>query len=618
MFKIKKLLVYFFSFLLVQAPTLVLAQTVDPLFNPNKLIEDGVFVDTKTFGGPEGIQKFLENKKSVLANTDPAFLVMLKEPTATILKEGLEDPRPNLGRLRTAAELIWDASLQSGLNPQVILVTLQKEQGLITNHSNVPPEKLQKILNAALGFACPDSGGCGDVLPGFYFQLFGNFDSQGNRYLGAARSLVKSYSSPNGRGPLYNGRAAQVGETVIIENTTGEPYNAQPSQSVTLSNKATAALYRYTPHVFNGNYNFWKYFQEWFKYPNGTLLSLASDSKIYIIQNGLKQLVPDFVVKARTLDLSKKIIVSPTELSAYSDSKVYGPADNTIVKIDQDPKQYVFLNNIKYPASEFVLKQRGLLNSLALSISAAEGSLFETGAVLPPSEGTIIRGNIGQAVYLVEGSTLKLFSSFTFKQRKVKTSQVVLVPDDELNTYLKQGFVAPLDGTLVKSEKNQTVYLIENGFKHPFSSEIFKNRGLSYKNIAVLADEEVSSIPIGSFAVPKDVTWLADAKTGQMYLFKEGSLHKISSYVAKTRKITPDYFFSPGEIAEWPEGIAYPPKNGALVSGDKEKTVYLVEKGQLRALTAAAFKNRRLSFKNVANLPQAEVDAYAKGDVITK
>jgi hypothetical protein len=141
----------------------------------------------------------------------------------------------------------------------------------------------------------------GNLFPGFYFQLFGNYDSANNRYIGASKSLMKSFSTDGGRGPIINGSSAKVGQTITIENTTGAPYNAPASTLVTLANKATAALYRYTPHVFNGNYNFWKFFQNWFRFPNGTVLGIAGDAKNYIIQNGTRMLLPDFVAKARNL-----------------------------------------------------------------------------------------------------------------------------------------------------------------------------------------------------------------------------------------------------------------------------------------------------------------------------
>lgn len=617
MLNIKQKALRIISVLLLSTfPTSVLAQ-IDPAFNPNKLIEDNIFADIQTFGGAEGVQKFLESRNSVLANTNPSFLVMLKEPDASLLKQGLEDPNPNLGRLRTAAELIWDASRQSGLNPQVIIVTLQKEQGLITNYQNTPPENLQKILDKAMGFDCPDDGGCGNLFPGFYYQLFGNFDSAGNRYLGAAKSLMKSFGFPEGRGPLINGSVSRVGQSIILDNISNTP-EVQPSQTITLLNRATAALYRYTPHVFNGNYNFWRFFQEWFRYPNGTLFALAGDIKTYIVQNGTKQLVPEFVARARNLNLASKITISPNEFESYPSDKVYGPADNTVVKAENDSRLYVFLKNAKHPVSEFVLSQRGLSAVNALPISQAESALFEQGPVLPPQDGSIIRGQVDRGVYLVENSRLKLFSEYTFKQRKISGKQITLVPDAEIATYEKQGFVPPLDNTLIKAADSPAVYLMQNGLKKPLSAELFKNRGLSFKNVVVLSSEEVGALTIGAFATPKEMTWLANSQTGELYLFKEGALHAISKYVAKQRGITPDYFFSPGELQEWAFSISVPPRDGSLVKGERSSAVYLVSKSQLRPITGKAFKRRGYSFKRVVTLPQEEVDNYAKEEVIVK
>src|SRR5689334_9283994 len=80
-------------------------QSFDPTFNASMIIPDEAFGDVGTFGSAAGIQQFLEQKGSVLANTSPDFLAKLKEPD-TLTKVGLEDLEPNLGRLRTAAELI--------------------------------------------------------------------------------------------------------------------------------------------------------------------------------------------------------------------------------------------------------------------------------------------------------------------------------------------------------------------------------------------------------------------------------------------------------------------------------------------------------------------------------
>lgn len=598
-------------------PNVSIAQAIDTSFDPNKLIDDKVFADTQTFGGAEGIQKFLQSKNSVLANTSPEFLTKLKEPTVTMLKTALEDPHPSLPRLRTAAELIWDVAQSSGMNPQVVLVTLQKEQGLVTTRQNDDPARLQRALDFAMGFDCPDDTGCGALFPGFYYQLFGNVDATGNRYLGAAKSLMKSFNVPEGRGPVINGKVAKVGDIIELGNTLGGYDGVLERQTVMLQNRATAALYRYTPHVFNGNYNFQKYFSQWFKYANGTIMKLANDTATYIIQNGSRLMLPQFVAQARGLDMTKIITVSPTEVESYPVGPVYGPADNTIVVVTGDAQKYVFIDNIKHPVSDFVIGQRKLNVATTLTISPAESQLFTSGDVLTPSDGTVIKAQSKPEVYLVDGGKLKLYSAFTFNQRKA-AKQVQLVSDGEVSTYPKQGFVAPLDGTLIKAQNDGAIFEVSQGVKHPFTAALFKNRGLSFKNVAALSPEEVASFPVDGFAIPKDKTFFKVAETGQLYYFKEGTKRTISAFVAKQQRITADYTFGKGEADSWADGIAVPPRDGTYLKGDATADVYYVTKGQLHPITYAVYKARKLTPAKISTIPQAEVDAYAKGDLIAK
>lgn len=594
------------------------AQSINPAFDPNKLIEDKVFSDTQTFGGAAGIQKFLESRNSVLANTSPEFLARLKEPTVTMLKTALEDPEPALPRLRTAAELIWDASQSSGLNPQVILVTLNKEQGLI---DGITPnsDRLQRALDFSMGFACPDSTGCSQntLFPGFYFQLFGNFDSSNNRYLGAAKSLMKSFSTPGGRGPSGDGKVSKVGEIISLSNTLGSYDGAPAQQTVMLSNNATAALYRFTPHVYNGNYNFWRFFNAWFKYANGTIMQVGSDVGLYIIQNGSRLQLPQFVAKARGLDVSKAIVVSPNELENYPQGKLYGPSDNTIVTVSGDPQKYVFLDNIKHPASDFVIAQRKLNIANTLAITQDESQLFTAGDVLTPADGTVVRGQTKPEVYIVDAGKLKMYSAFTFKQSGV-AKKVQLVSDNEIGTYPKAGFVAPLNGTLVKASNSSAIYEMGQGSLHPLSAELFKNRKLSYKNVASLSPDEIGSFSVDGFALPRDKTFFAVSGSTQLYYFKEGSKRTISAFVAKQQHIAADFTFSQAEAASWADGIPVAPRDNTIIKGDGDSTIYIVVKGQLRPLTYTAFKNRKITAKKISNLPQAEVDSYAKGDVLVK
>lgn len=581
-------------------PFFALAQPFRPEFNPNQIIPDEVFSDTQTLGGATGVQIFLESKGSPLANTSQEFLVRLNEPTDPALKTKLDDPQANLGRLRTAAELIWDVSIAAGINPQVILVTLNKEQSLITGN----PRDLQKALNRAMGFDCPDSSGCGNLFPGFYYQLFGNVDTAGNRYLGAAKSLSKSFNTPTGRGPQHNGRPAQVGETIVLANTMGGYDGILPLQLVTIANRATAALYRYTPHVFNGNYNFWRFFTSWFQYPNGTLVTLLDRGTTYVLQNGNRKPVPEFVAALRSLDLSKAVVLSPAEMDGYPLLAPYGPPDGSIVVFGDTT--YVFTDSIKRPVSQFVLVQRKI-GSAKVSMTEAEASIFPLGSQLPPLDGTVVKGVGEPHVYRVDKGVLKRFSPYTFRQYKAAKSMQTL-PDTEVAAYSNDGFVPPLPGTVVTSKSSQNPFVMRAGFKEPLTAELFRNLGYVKKDIVMLAtDEEIASFPLGAPPPPKDGTIFSIGKSNELYLYSGGAKHRISPFVAGQKKIKPAYAFEASIATNWPSGIVVPPLDGTLVKAAHSPSVFVVRQGQLRALTGELFKNLGYSFKNVISLSDEEV-----------
>ncbi len=588
-------------------PNLAQAQeAVLPGFTPNRLIEDSVFSDKTTFGGSEGIQKFLESKNSILANKSSDFVAKLREPNNAALKTTLEDSRPSLDHLRTAAELIWDASQTSGINPQVVIVTLQKEQGLITARQNATPEQVQTALDYAMGFGCPDSGGCGALYKGFYYQLFGNVDAENNRYLGATKSLMKSFTTPGGRGPFYNGAVSKVGDTIILGNTLGGYSPIEAQQSVIIENSATAALYRFTPHVFNGNYNFWRYMNQWFRYPTGTIISSPNGQK-YMIQNGSRLQVNDFIARTRNLNLASPIMLSFNELESYPDGGLLGLADNTVAIAEG--KVYVFLNNKKHAASPFVITQRGLSMNTAVNASVADLATYVDGPQLTPSEGSVLRGINGPAVYIVQNNQLRLISALVFAQRNL-ANKIQLLPDAELALYPKGGFLPPFDGTLVKSPSVQTVFLVRDQIKRPMTGLVFKTYGFKFADVKTISDDELLGMPTGTIAEPKDPTYYQIAGSGELYIYKNASRHFVSKFVAKQKAITADVTFNTDEVANWPEGDAILPKEGTLVKADNSATVYIVENGQLLALSGADFTTRKLSFKNVNVLSGAEVAKY--------
>jgi LysM repeat protein len=190
----------------------------------------------------------------------------------------------------SAAQIIYNISRACGINPRVLLVTLQKEQGLV--QARIPSPYMYR---AAMGYGCPDSdpGICGKVWTGLFNQLY------------KAAGQFQWYGDPNGSFTYL-----KPGRTVSISYHPSASRNCGKA-SFTLKSQATANLYYYTPFVPNtaslanlrgtgdncssyGNRNFWRFYWDWFGSPiGGGFLLKSATSDPYFISNDIKYPLTD-------------------------------------------------------------------------------------------------------------------------------------------------------------------------------------------------------------------------------------------------------------------------------------------------------------------------------------
>lgn len=608
--------------LLLFLPVLSFAQTIS--FDPGLLISDQRFGNVEAFASADAVQRFLELKNSVLANTSVEFLKQLKEPADVALKQRLEDPNPNLGRLRTAAELVYDAAQRAQINPQVILATLQKEQSLIGSDSS----RLQRRLDRALGYACPDGGSCSDLFLSFYFQLFGNVDNEDNRYLGAVRSLSKSFYTPSGRGPLVDAagrtygsaskiRTSRVGDTITVDNTRGSPYFASATQSVTLNNAATAALYRYTPHVYNGNYNFWKFFTEWFRFTNGSLLKKSDANQVYYIDNGMLRLVSGTVMTQRQLDIRQAFIVTQSELDEFDLAAPLPPQEGTLVAPSSGGVTYLVEENELHELSEFVAGLRGLDMSQTVFLPDSEVASYAVGKRALPPKDSLLRSVSNPEVYIVEGGKLRPISGFVFTQRSFKFSNVVHAPDTEVGLMPRGQILPPLDGTLVKAADLPLIYYVALGQKFPIPYFVFQARNFRFSEVVTLGDDEIGNLTSAEHFAPADGTLLKAQSDPTVYFVEASSLHGITGFLFQHKglKFSDIIEVTPQELNLIPMNTALFLPDETLIKIEGEATVYVIEDGNKHALTYEAFTNRNYDFSDVVEVPQIEADRYPSGSL---
>ena len=163
----------------------------------------------------------------------------------------------------SAAHIIWQAAHDYRINPRVLIVLLQKEQGLVTD--TWPNFNLQ--YRSATGYGCPDTAACDSQYYGFRNQV---------------RNAAELFRYILDHGSSYY----PVGNRSIKYN----PNNACGSSVVNIENRATSALYQYTPYQPNnavlnagpgvvvgcgayGNINFYYYYTQWFGDTHGKELS---------------------------------------------------------------------------------------------------------------------------------------------------------------------------------------------------------------------------------------------------------------------------------------------------------------------------------------------------------
>jgi len=592
-------------------------------FDPGLLITDSRFGNTDAFSSPDAVQRFLEQKNSPLQNTSSAFLKQLKEPADVALKIRLEDPNASLGRLRTAAELIYDSAQLAEINPQVILVTLQKEQSLTTGNGN----NLQRRLDRALGYACPDGGSCDDLLLSFYSQLFGNVDNENNRYIGGVRSLARSFYTPSGRGPAVDGSGktfgsgakvgtSRVGDTITLNNTQGPPNNAVASQIVTLGNAATAALYRYTPHVYNGNFNFWKFFTEWFRFTNGSLVRLPGSEIVYFIDNGTRRAVSGTVLTQRQLDVRQAFSVSESEVSDFPISEPLPPKDGTLVSPATDETLYIVEDNELRELSDFVVELRDLDKFETVFLPNSEVSTYAKGARALPPQGTLLRGQTNPEVYVVEGNTIRPISGFVFGQRDFSFGDVEIGSDNDVTLLPKGQILPPLDGTLVKQAEEPLIYYVALGQRFPIPFFVFQARNFKFSDVVALGDDEVENLQLSdNHFAPADGTLIKAGDEPTVYFIEAGELHGVTGFIFSHFGFK---FSNVIEVAH--EELDLIPMNSplflaheSLVRIEGESTVYIIEDGVKHAMNLEGFESRGLDFGDVIEIPQAEADRYPSG-----
>ncbi len=192
--------------------------TPDTTFDPNEIVDPGSFQDTLTFDAV-AIQRFLARTPY----KHPSFLESYQSNGVS------------------AAQAIYRAASIHGINPMVLLVRAEMDQGLVGSEDYpFPPSRVEYVFNCG----CPGVGmKCDPALAGF--------DRQADclaRKLRASLDEIRDHGVTAG-----NWGPGQEGVTL-------------DGKHVTPADPSTAALYQYTPVVGEGSKGNWLFWNIWQNY----------------------------------------------------------------------------------------------------------------------------------------------------------------------------------------------------------------------------------------------------------------------------------------------------------------------------------------------------------------
>lgn len=462
--KIKRILALLVcSSLLVSSSLLILHPGRTNAFLSNDVMDDVVFDNTDSMNISQ-INAFLNGFPSSCISPNDGF--SSPDPTGYSPSTGF-----TYGNNVSGGQVIYDAAQAYGLNPQVIMATLQKESSVVTGTASYGCQ----YINTAMGYACPDSGSCPtnpatesgfskQVIHAAWFLKFGEQRSVGNAgwdvQLSNSPQGGDSWNNSDDPQSCYSGPMTQGTYQVCPGGGSSfyDGYTTIDGVSTLMSTGATAALYWYTPH-FSGNENFDSIFSSWFGSPldSHPLVKAANSPSIYLMDSNSQTLYP---------------------IPSYDLMNVFG-LSTTPVAIE---------------------------NSL---------SGFTIGSTLT----TLIQDSTTGGIYLVDGGARYAIDSGTtctnWGLQCFNTNYVTTMSENTVDSF-------PLAGTLPALQNNNGgVYLMQNGTKEPVISPVeLTDLGYGWGDVVPISNYN-STQPLGPLQIPNG-TAIQYPSSVNIYLYDDG------------------------------------------------------------------------------------------------
>jgi hypothetical protein len=457
-------------------------------FDPGNIISDALFYNGNAMGSAD-IQAFLMQKEPNCRSSYACMWNYGQTTPAVPARAGVCSAISATGGMN-AANIVFTVGNACGISQKVLLVLLQKEQGLVTGTN---PSAAS--FTYATGFGCPDTSGCDPSYGSFFYQVY---------Y--AARQF-KLYNTSSGS---FNFQAG------VTNNIRLNPNAGCGTKAVFIQNKATAGLYDYTPYTPNdpamanlygsgdgcssyGNRNFWVYYTDWFGSTtlSSSLVQVPGSQLVYLLAGNSKYPISSAAVYAALFPLGPLMTVSQSYVDGFTTGHEVGRSLR-----GPDGSIYFFDAGIILPftgCAQAVDYGASCDASGYVQLSAAQISAFYPG----PPVGPVLGTNTGARYYITAGTKREILDNQSQTLAGLPLAMNVL--NDTAVADLPYGAPVTRDSVFVQTRGTSTVSYLQTNARYSITGDPAQI-GATARVAGTLSAASLSLIPAGTGTFTGSVT----------------------------------------------------------------------------------------------------------------
>ena len=191
-----------------------------------------------------------------------------------------------------------------------------------------------------------------------------------------------------------------------------------------------------------------------------------------------------------------KVKTAPADLQNYLEDAILTYPDGTLARAAGQPTVYLIKDGQKHEfiSSRSFLKL-GYRWDKVISTDATELAYYPTGYFVSYAEGTLLKAQNNPSIFLVDKGKIRPFlSAEIFQNLKYKQSQIMAISVQELAFYPVGEPVKYKDGTLLRPKTDPDVYLIVGGRPQAVDAATFKKKKYKWANVLVIADKDFNDL----------------------------------------------------------------------------------------------------------------------------